>query len=179
MRFPLIAGLFFLLGLSVETWTMPHYFAPATGLLYLVLLQCLRHLRSWHWQGPKTGAAVVRAIVVIACAMIVLRVAAAAAHAQIEPAWPRGNLDRVEITRELERAPGQHLVLVRYGGHHNVDWEWVYNSADIDGAKIVWARDMGERDNQELLGYFRDRRVWRLNGDDSPPQLEPYSHTAP
>ncbi len=179
IRFPLIAGLFFLLGLSVETWTMPHYFAPATGLLYLVLLQCLRHLRLWHWHDRQAGLALVRAIVVIACAMIVVRVAAVAAHAQIEPAWPRGNLDRVEITRELERAPGQHLVLVRYGPHHNVDWEWVYNSADIDGAKIVWARDMGERDNQEMLDYFRDRTVWRLNGDDSPARLEPYSHTAP
>ena len=173
MRFPLVAGAFFLLGLAVETWTMPHYVAPATGLIYLLLLQCMRHLRLWRWRGQKTGVALVRAIPAIACAMLLLRVGAAAAHTQIEPAWPRGNLDRVAIMRQLEATPGRHLVLVSYGPHHDVDWEWVYNRADIDAAKVVWARDMGARDNQELLSYFHDRQVWRLNGDQSPPRLEP------
>ncbi len=171
MRFPLLAGAFFLLGLAVETWTMPHYAAPATGLIYLLLLQCMRHLRLWHWRGQPTGVALVRAIPAIACAMVLLRVGTAAAHAQIEPAWPRGNLDRVAVTRQLDAMPGRHLVIVSYGPHHDVDWEWVYNAADIDGAKIVWARDMGARDNQELLQYFHDRQVWRLNGDQSPPRL--------
>jgi hypothetical protein len=82
-------------------------------------------------------------------------------------------LDRVAITRQLEATPGRHLVLVSYGPHHDVDWEWVYNRADIDGAKVVWARDMGAGDNQELLSYFQGRQVWRLNGDQSPPRLEP------
>ena len=173
MRFPLVAGTFFLLGLAVETWTMPHYVAPATGLIYLLLLQCMRHLRLWSWRGQQTGVALVRAIPAIACAMLLLRVGAAAAHTQIEPPWPRGNLDRVAIMRQLEATPGRHLVLVSYGPHHDVDWEWVYNRADIDGAKIVWARDMGAGDNQELLNYFHDRQVWRLNGDQSPPRLEP------
>jgi len=173
MRFPLIAGAFFLLGLAVETWTMPHYVAPATGLIYLLVLQSMRHLRLWRRRGQQTGVALVRAIPAIACAMVLLRVGAAAAHTQIEPAWPRGNLDRVAIVRQLEATPGRHLVLVSYGPHHDVDWEWVYNAADIDGAKVVWARDMGTRDNQELLTYFHDRQVWRLNGDQSPPRLEP------
>ncbi len=172
MRFPLVAGAFFLLGLAVETWTMPHYAAPATGLIYLLLLQCMRHLRLWRGRGQKTGVALVRAIPAIACAMLLLRVGAAAAHTQIEPAWPRGNLDRVAIMRQLEATPGRHLALVSYGPRHDVDWEWVYNRADIDGAKVVWARDMGARDNQELLSYFHDRQVWRLNGDQSPPRLE-------
>src|SRR6185312_7338831 len=173
MRFPLIAGAFFLLGLAVETWTMPHYVAPATGLIYLLVLQSMRHLRLWRRRGQQTGVALVRAIPAIACAMVLLRVGAAAAHTQIEPAWPRGNLDRVAIVRQLEATPGRHLVLVSYGPHHDVDWEWVYNAADIDGAKVVWARDMGTRDNQELLTYFHDRQVWHLNGDQSPPRLAP------
>jgi hypothetical protein len=173
MRLPIVAGLVFVVGLAVETWTLPHYVAPATGLIYLVLLQCMRHLRLWRWRGHPTGVALVRAIPVIACAMILLRISAAAVHTQIEPAWPRGNLDRVAISRQLDRTPGRHLVIVRYGPLHDVDWEWVYNAADIDNAKVVWARDMGDRDNAELLRYFGDRRVWRLNGDQTPPELEP------
>ena len=115
MRLPLIVSLLFVAGLLVETWTLPHYAAPAGGLLYLILMQCLRHVRLWRRRGQPIGVALVRAIIVIACAMIVLRVTAVVAHAQIEEAWPRGNLDRAAIAEKLERSDGRHLVIVRYG----------------------------------------------------------------
>ena len=75
--------------------------------------------------------------------------------------------------RQLENSPGQHLVIVAYGREHDLNHEWVYNAADIDAAKVVWARDMGTRENEELLQYFHDRRVWRLNADQYPLRLEP------
>ena len=173
MRFPLNASAVFLAGLAVQTWTMPHYVAPATGLIYIVLIQCMRHMRFLRWHGKPVGLALLRVIPLIAIGMVILRVSAAAAHAQIEPAWPRGNLDRAGVLRELQRSPGEHLVIVHYGPRHDVDWEWVYNAADIDHAKVVWARDKGDQ-NQELLRYFAARKVWLLNGDDSPPKLSPY-----
>jgi hypothetical protein len=40
-------------------------------------------------------------------------------------------------------------------------FEWVYNEPSIDDARIVWARDMGDK-NQELLDHFPDRTVWRV-----------------
>jgi hypothetical protein len=173
MRLPILASVFFLLGLAVETWALPHYLAPASGLFYLILMQCMRHLRLWRWRGRPIGVALVRAIPTLACAMLLLRVTAALAHAQIEPPWPRGNLDRLAITQQLETTPERHLVIVRYGPRHDVDWEWVYNDADIDNAKIVWAREMSPQEDEELLRYFHDRKVWHLNGDDSPARLEP------
>ncbi len=173
MRLPLgILGVF-LIGLAVETWTLPHYFAPATAVLYLLLLQCMRHLRMWRPRGRPWGAALVRTVAVVAVAMIALRLVAIVAHASIEPAWPRGNLDRAHVVHRLDRIPGQHLVIVRYGFNHDVDHEWVYNAADIDKSKIVWARDMGAQ-NAELLKYFAGRHAWVLNGDDPDPQLRPY-----
>jgi hypothetical protein len=174
MSFPLLAGAFFLPGLAVQTWTMAHYVSPATGTLYLLLIQCIRHLRQFRWRGSAIGLPVVRALPAIACAMVLLRVTAAATHVQIEPEWPRGNLDRPKMIRELKSIPGDHLVFVRYGPHHDVDREWVYNAADIDHSRVVWARDMGERDNQELLQYFGGRHPWVLDGDQTPPHLEPY-----
>jgi len=174
MRLPLLVCGALAAGFTVETWTLPHYFAPAAGALYLLLVQCMRRL--WHWRrgSSAVGQALVRAIPVLACAMILLRITAAAVHVQIEPAWPRGNLDRIEVLRDLARIPGKQLVFVAYGPHHNGDWEWVWNDAEIDRSNIVWARDMGAAANQELLSYFKDRRVWRINGDVSPPQLESY-----
>jgi hypothetical protein len=174
MRFPLFAAGVFLLGVVVEIWTFPHYLAPATGLLYLILVQCMRHMRFWQWRGRPVGMSLVRAIPLIACAMIVLRVGALMAHAQIEQPWPRGNLARANILGSLEHSPGQHLVIVRYGPTHNFDRDWVYNAAEIDTAKVVWAWDMGAKGNQELLEYFKNRSMWLLEPDESPPKLSPY-----
>jgi hypothetical protein len=172
MRFPWLAGALFLVGTTPETWTSPHYLAAATGLFYLLLMQCMRHLRLWLWRGQPYGAAIVRAIPVICCALVVLRVGAVVAGAPIELSWPRGNLARAAILRQLQNSDGRHLVLVTYGPEHDLDHDWVYNAADIDAAKVVWARDMGPHDNSELLQYFHQRRVWRLNADQYPARLE-------
>jgi hypothetical protein len=181
LRFPLLAFGFFILALAVETWTMPHYFAPATGLLYIILLQCMRHMRVWRWRVGQTGAGLVRVVVVVCVSMVFLRVVAVLANAPIEPAWPRGNLNRARVLRELEQKPGKHLVLVSYSPQHDVDDEFVYNRADIDNAKVVWAREMGTSDDAELLTYFHDRQVWTLNADDPRPQavlLSPSTNAA-
>jgi hypothetical protein len=177
MRFPLLVLAMFVLGLAMENFFSPHYFSPAVALLYLILLQSMRHLRFWRWRGRAVGAELVRAVPLVCCAMVVLRVTAVAAHVQIEPSYPRGNMQRAEIVRDLEHFPGEHLVLVRYTDDHIPDKEWVYNAADIDRAKIVWARDMGERKNQALLQYFTGRTIWLLQVDDSPPRLGLYSNT--
>ncbi len=106
--------------------------------------------------------------------MIIFRLAGIATHAPIEPRWPVGNLDRLAVVDRLDKIPGDHLVIVRYGPEHNVDRDWIYNAPDIDRARIVWARDMGKEQNQELLRYFSSRHAWLMLGDDSPPHLEPY-----
>jgi hypothetical protein len=174
MRFPLFAGALFLVGLGVETWYWPHYFAPAVALLYLILLQCMRHLRFWVWDGKPIGISLLRAIPLVACAMVILRVTAVIAHTQIEPSYPRGNYVRGRAQRSLENLPGKYLVLVRYGKSHIPDDESVYNAADIDAAKVVWARDMDEQNNRELLMYYKDRQVWVFEPDEDPPKLAPY-----
>lgn len=54
--------------------------------------------------------------------------------------------------------------------------EWVYNEADIDGAKVVWAREMDRAHNSKLLRYFKDWYVWLVEVDErhSSPELVPY-----
>jgi hypothetical protein len=86
--------------------------------------------------------------------------------------WPNswysriaGNLARAQIEKWLEQRPGQQLVIVRYSMDHSVHIEWVYNPGDIDGAKVIWARDMDPEHNQELIRYFPNRTVWLLEAD--------------
>jgi hypothetical protein len=175
MALPLVICAVMIAGCAVETWTLPHYFAPATGALYILLVQCLRHISQCRLNGQEFGRSLVRAIPVLASGMILLRLTAVLVHVPIERHWPRGNLTRVSIIRELGQLPGKQLILVSYAPHHNFNSEWVWNDADIDHSKVVWARDMGNDANQELLNYFHDRTVWRLGGDATPVRLEPYS----
>ena len=80
---------------------------------------------------------------------------------------------------QLQQLPGKQLVIVHYEPQHIPHSEWVYNRADIDASKIVWARDMGDSQNQELLLYFKDRRAWRIDADDPAAKLEPCGSAAP
>jgi hypothetical protein len=88
--------------------------------------------------------------------------------------------ERARILAQLKEDGRRHLVIVRYGPL-NVPYdrgyrEWVYNEADINGAKVVWAREMEMAQNRQLLEYFKDRDVWLVEVDqyDSPPKLLPY-----
>jgi len=74
----------------------------------------------------------------------------------------------------LEQLPGQQLVLVRYSALQDPIEEWVYNAADIDHSKVVWAREMDGADNQELMRYYPNRTVWLVEPDSLPAGLQPY-----
>lgn len=178
MRLPIVICAAMAAAFAVETWTLAHYFAPAVAALYILLVQGMRHLSHWSPGGRRIGPALVRAVPVLACFMVLLRLTAITVHAQIEPNWPRGDLHRAAIAEQLQRLPGRQLVLVSYDVDHNFHHEWVYNDANIDASKVAWARDMGVAANQELLAYMKDRHAWRVNGDASPPRLEPYEAPA-
>jgi hypothetical protein len=174
MRFPIVVAVVFVAGLSVETWVLPHYAAPATGLVVLFVIQGMRHLRLWRRGVSAMGAALVRAVPMVLIAMIAFRLCAAVMHLPVEPPWPRGNLHRARVLDRLQHTPGVHVVIVRYGPQHDVDDEYVYNRADIDRAKVVWARDRGNARNEELLHYFSNRQMWLLEPDVAPEELKPY-----
>ena len=114
--------------------------------------------------------------------MAVVRAASGALHIplspQDSPAWHQENLPsfgRASIDRELRLEPGSHLVLVRYGPEHNPFEEWVYNEADIDHAKVVWAREINLMEDKKLLSYYKNRHLWLLEADAKPPNLSPYT----
>lgn len=80
---------------------------------------------------------------------------------------------RATIHAQLDAAPGRHLVFVRYRPGHAFE-EWVYNAADIDSSRTVWAHDLGAEENEKLRRYYPDRDAWLLEPDARPPLLAPY-----
>jgi hypothetical protein len=86
-------------------------------------------------------------------------------------------MERAEIVDHLKHTPGKHLVIVRYTRLHNLHREWVFNGAEIDSAKILWARDIDAAQNEKLFDYFRDRQIWLVQPDEREEQerrLKPY-----
>ena len=82
---------------------------------------------------------------------------------------------RKPVELQLAALPGEHLVLVRYSKDHNSGEEYVYNEADIDHAKTVWAREIPGMDLGPLLQYFRNRDVWVYEPDQDDSVVNPYS----
>ena len=157
-----------------------HYSAPIVGLIIALVLLAMQALRRWN----QSGVFLSRAVPVICVLVFALRVVAAPLHIsirQIHPyGWyqpeklPAGWAYRAPIEKQLKSIPGNHLVIVRYSAVHAVDSEWVYNDADIEHARIVWARDMGEDSNRQLIERYANRSVWVAEPDVVPPRLTPY-----
>jgi hypothetical protein len=150
--------------ISLETMGYSHYAAPALGAAMIL------ETAGLAWITAKRQSRD-RATIVIAFA------AAALASGIMAISPPAATLPgRPGIVYQLEHRPGPQLVFVRFSPVHW--WEdWVYNRADIDHSKIVWAQDMGER-NRELLDYYPDRTAWILDHDSFPPKLIPYSRSS-
>jgi hypothetical protein len=81
---------------------------------------------------------------------------------------------RIFVRGELPVARGKFVVFVRYSSRHIFQDEWVYNAADIDAARIVWARDLGAEENAKLRAYYPDRTALLLEPDSPTPELTPY-----
>lgn len=171
---PLLAiGAICLIGSSLIIFFLAHYVAPLTALLLAVVLQAMRHLRMWRFEDKPAGLFLVRAMVVICLLMVPLQVRTLMAPPK-PGSWAEMGRKRAALLSQLQSTPGRHLVLVRYEPNHDPAMEWVYNQADIDASKVVWARDMGPVQNQELIRYFRDCHIWLLEADEIPARLSAY-----
>ena len=81
---------------------------------------------------------------------------------------------RIAVNRRLASMPGKLLVFVRYSPQHIFQDEWVYNEADLDAARVVWARDLGPEENRKLQAYYPDRKILLFQPDARPMRLEPH-----
>jgi hypothetical protein len=170
-RRALIVYAVLLAGLLMQTYTAVHYAAPITCLNYFFVLNALRLWRRHH---KTAGQTMLWLLPCLAITALVVSVSNDILKNNSSSAW---HLQRARLLDRLNQDHNRHLIIVKYGPQHSANDEWVYNEAEIDHAKVVWAREMDPGQNCTLINHFTDRRVWRLEVgmDEAVPRLTPYA----
>jgi len=177
MRLPLLILLLGTAAFLTLIWSFPHYAAALTCVIFLLLVQAIRHLRTMRLGGRPLGLALSWAIVCLLATDVAFSVRH---HICDQLEWScQGDPSRAAIEKKLSNAPGKHLIMVRYEEDHNLHDEWVYNGAEIDSAKVLWARELDPAENAKLFAYFNDRQIWLVEPDRDNTELIPYTAAAP
>ena len=144
-------------GLMAENWFLPHYAAPATPAVLLLIVL------GWRWlaDAPDRPAGRLAARVgrgVLAGFVVAALLSAAAPD---DPDLRRFTRDDLLAETPALRS-GRHLVFVRYAADHPVEDEWVYNGADLAAAPILWAHAMGDAADAAVSAAYAPRQTWVL-----------------
>jgi len=171
VRWLLIALAVFLLGLLSETFQFPHYTAPATPVILLLTILGAGQVAKWEWRKPQFGRRLMSTIVIGSIAGIAMCVA--------RPLNLVPKLIRQQQVVEM-KAPlhtGRHLVFVGYAPLHEFYVDYVYNPANLQDSRIIWARYFGPDKDLPVAKYFTGRQVWVLDADKM--KLTPYLEHRP
>lgn len=160
----------------------PHYSAPVTVLIVLVIIQCLRRMRS----SGQTGLFLSRALPAVCIVGLLVPVCGRllepvlpSQHRGITRLWVSEfahDTAREVFVPALQKQKGRQLVFVRYRPvDEQKKFEWIYNCANIEAEKIIWIRDSQDSvDNLQVLRRFAGRTVWLAEADTNPPRIAPY-----
>jgi hypothetical protein len=168
-----VAGVF-LLALICETFHKEHYTAPVWAAVALMVAVWAERVWALRVGTLHIGVAlVVLALTSPASTHLpsyVLRVFHRPSRSSSGdggmPSSLYGIQRRNALIERLSALDQPQLVIVRYP---SPDWkvgeEWVYNGADIDGQRVVFAHDLGEAQDLALLRYYSDRNALLLTFD--------------
>jgi hypothetical protein len=158
----------------VERSFFAHYLAPFTAVFLVLIVAALRHLWS---ERPALAGGLITIVCIATCSATGLAIMQRYNYTFYSPPdWcchESRPWERSFVISRLEALPEKQLLIVRYAMHQPLP-AWVYNPADIDASKVVFARDFGPCGNQELLHYYGDRRKWLLWVDGFEYKLMPY-----
>lgn len=160
-----------------EVWWYPHYAAPFLAALLILAAQSMRYLRQCNYARREVGRFLVGAMpVAVLLLMIASEAEAIATHKTVDQLHANhehiAQKERIE-QQLLEKHPGKHVIFVSYAGLPNPHEEWIYNRANIDDGLVIWALDLGRRENEKLRRYYAGRFFWLFKPAESL-NLTPY-----
>lgn len=176
--------LIFALGTNLFPYLLVHYLAGVTCLFVLMSIAGLEQLCRLRIKGNAVGNEIARALILLCFiqfatwySLHLFETPNAYSVLRYET-WDSINHDnpqrRIVVQRELEGIGGPLLVFVRYSTHHIYQNEWVWNAADIDHSRIIYARDLGPEEDKKLIRYYPNRKILLLDPDGDTPQLTEY-----
>ena len=175
----------FALGTNFFPAFQVHYVAAGACLFVLMSVIGLERLGHVSVRAQPAGAEAARLILLVCAAHFLFwyglhAVEGFAAPPAVLAAETWDNLNhtnparRIQVRNQLAQLPGDLLVFVRYSPGHIFQEEWVWNAAEIDRARVVWARDLGSEENAKLLAYYPARTALLFEPDARPMRLTPY-----
>jgi hypothetical protein len=156
----------------LTTFHMPTYEAPFVAPAFVLVAVGMRSLATWRRRSGTGRAMVVN--LSLGCGLLflvctVLTVVHLDGESPFNWSSYENRLEaRAAAQKFLEQQPGKQLALVRYGPDHDVLYEWVWNLAEIDQQKVIWARELKPTWNVQLVRHYPDRRVWLIEPDAAP-----------
>ncbi len=181
-RLMLVAGtiVFTSAGMALATyWDNAHYSAPLTACFYLLLIETFRYCAAVLRNGAQRKYVPVCLIFLTLFSFYdsLMRTTDTffPAKAYSGEIYHIDNLNfekpvslvipkratflKQEIEKYAENLPGKYLALVSYDSNYTPHDEIVFNKADIENSKLIWAYDLGEDENREFVEYHSDRKI--------------------
>ena len=163
--------------LFTEVMNFPHYTAPFTCVMLILIVAALRtvwyrlaRMRSARWRGP-----------LVLLAMLTLFPILVLDYSSALQA-PR-ETQRSMLMKRLESMGGRHLVFVDYAEGWPAwepNTEWVYNGADLNAGRILFAHLRSVEENRQLMDDAKDRVAWSVMVGPGPADVKvaPYAPLA-
>ena len=185
-RAVLFTCVLFFLGGNLYPFFFPHYAGALAGLFLLAAVAALSRI---HRLGPA-GAFASHALLLLALLPFAFwypvhllesnpRLRALEAFDTWDGINHPGDNPRAAVAEIVAHLPGRPLIFVQYPPTHSFQNEWVWNAADVDSARAVWALDLGPADDEALRRYYPNRTAWLFSPDTDPTHIPPYRTPQP
>jgi hypothetical protein len=165
-----------IVAILAEGAASPHYLAPAAVVFVAVVVEGCRYFDGLRL---RVAPLLIAAMAVVLMIRIGLEQAGLPYSQRINfQSWccrEKGNMNKARMTAELEQIPGKHLLFVKTKTNLDDIFQWIYNDADLDAARFVWARDLGAERNAELARSFARRQIWLVDPNAKPATRVEYS----
>ncbi|MCH2173077.1 hypothetical protein MK489_20045 [Myxococcota bacterium] len=173
VRFACASLLLFGAGLAAQTFERTEFLGPFVPLGLVVLLASTARIGSFRAGPVPLGLIVITGLIAWSWNAMLDRYDDHSIELQLRPTYEKNYLEDIALSN-----PGSHLALAHYAQGHHVEYDWTRNDADIDGARMVWALDLGEDANREIANHFPDHTLWLLHSGVNGVRFIPHPDTA-